>query len=61
MLDRLPETGAPLASQPTISRWENSVSRTELSRMALVLMEQFIASYDSPPEVIVLDVDDTED
>src|SRR5258707_3728754 len=61
LLDRLPETGAPLASQPTISRFENSVSRTELSRMALVLMDQCIASYDSPPEVIVLDVDDTVD
>src|SRR5712664_691350 len=61
MLDRLPETGAPLASQPTISRFENRVSRTELYRMALVLLDHFIASYDSPPEVIVLDVDDTED
>jgi len=61
MLDRLPETGAPLASQPTISRFENGVSRTELYRMALVLLEQFIASYDKPPKVIVLDVDDTED
>src|SRR2546423_11890650 len=61
LLDRLPETGAPLASQPTISRFENSVSRTEMYRMALVLMEQFIASYNSPPEAIVLDVDDTED
>src|SRR5215217_9002588 len=61
LLDRLPETGAPLASQPTISRFENRVSRTALYRMALVLMDQFIASYDSPPEVIVLDVDDTED
>ena len=61
LLDRLPETGAPLASQPTISRFENSVSRTEMYRMALVLMDQFIASYNSPPEVIVLDVDDTED
>ena len=29
--------------------------------MALVLMDQCMASYDSPPEVIVLDVDDTED
>jgi hypothetical protein len=29
--------------------------------MALVLMDQFIASYNRPPEVIVLDVDDTED
>ena len=61
MRDRLPETGAPLASQPTISRFENRVSRTELYRMALVLLDHFIASYDSPPNVIVLDVDDTED
>jgi Transposase DDE domain group 1 len=61
MRDRLPETGAPLASQPTISRFENRISRSELYRMALVLLEQFIASYASPPSVIVLDVDDTED
>jgi hypothetical protein len=61
MLDRLPESGASLASQPTISRFENRVSRTELYRMALVLLEQCIGSYDSPPRLIVLDVDDTED
>src|SRR5437867_3844755 len=61
LLDRLPETGAPLASQPTISRFENRVSRTDLSRMALVLVDQFLASYRHPPKVIVLDVDDTED
>ena len=61
MLDRLPESGAPLASQPTLSRFENHISRTELYRMALVLLEQYIASYDKPPQVIVLDVDDTED
>jgi hypothetical protein len=61
LLDRLPETGASLASQPTLSRFENRVSRPELSRMALVLLHQFIASYASAPKVIVLDVDDTED
>src|SRR5499433_1220861 len=61
LLYRLPETGAPLASQPTISRFENRVSRTELFRMALVLVEQFLASYVSPPKLIVLDFDDTED
>src|SRR4030095_728041 len=61
MLDRLPESGASLASQPTISRFENRVSRTALYRMALVLLEPFIASYTKPPKVIVLDVDDTED
>jgi len=60
MLDRLPESGASFASQPTISRFENRISRTELYRMALVLLKQFIASYASPPPVIVLDVDDTE-
>src|SRR5262249_33483577 len=61
MLDRLPESGAPLASQPTMARFENRVSRTELYRMALALLHQFIASYATPPKVIVLDVDDTED
>jgi hypothetical protein len=61
MLDRLPETGAPLASQPTMSRFENRVSRSALYRMARVLLDQFIASYTTQPKVIVLDVDDTED
>ena len=61
LLDRLPDSGAPLASQPTLSRFENHVSRTELYRMARVLVEQFLASYASPPQLIVLDFDDTED
>ncbi len=59
--DRLPETGPPLASQPTLSRFENRVSRTELYRMAWVFVDQFIASYARPPKRIVLDFDDTED
>jgi Transposase DDE domain group 1 len=57
---RLPESGASLASQPTISRFANRVSRPELSRMARVLVEPFLASYRRPPKVIVLEVDDTE-
>jgi hypothetical protein len=57
---RFPETGAPLASQPTIARCEHRVSRPALSRMALVLLEQFIASDATPPTVSVLDVDDPE-
>src|SRR5438876_4539380 len=61
LLDRLPETGAPLASQPTLSRFENRVSRPELYRLGLVLVDQFLASYVSPPKLIVLDFDDTED
>jgi hypothetical protein len=61
LLGRLPESGPPLASQPTISRFENRISRTELYRMARVLVDQFIASYERVPKLIVLDFDDTED
>jgi len=61
LLGRLPESGPPLASQPTISRFENRVSRPELYRLARVFVEQFLASYARPPKLIVLDFDDTED
>src|SRR4030095_9911447 len=61
LLDRLPDTGPPLASQPTLSRFENHVSRTELSRMARVLVDQFLTSYNQPPQLIVLVFSDTED
>ena len=60
LLDRLPDTGPPLASPPTLSRFENHVSRPELYRMARVLVDQFIASYARPPQLIVLDFDATE-
>jgi hypothetical protein len=59
--ERLPESDEPLASQPTISRFENGLSRTDLYRIARVLLDVFIASYDSPPEAIILDIDDTDD
>ena len=61
LLGRLPATGADLASQPTMSRFENGVSRTELFRLAEVLLAHFIDSYTEAPAVIVLDFDDTED
>ena len=53
--ERLPE-GEPLASQPTISRFENSLSRT-----AKVFLDVFIESYEEPPEALILDIDDTDD
>ena len=59
--DRLPLTGADLASQPTMSRFENSISRTDLYRIGLALLETFIESYDKPPKKIILDIDDTDD
>lgn len=56
---RLPEQGAALASQPTMSRFENSVTRSELYRIAEVFVEHFIGSYSTEPPVIVIDCDDT--
>lgn len=61
LLDRLPATGAPLASQPTRARFANRVSRTGRSRMARVWVDPWLASSVSPPHLIVLDFDDPED
>ncbi len=58
--DRLPSE-ADLASQPTITRFENSISKKDLYRIAEVFVDQFVASYDTPPQAIVLDIDDTDD
>src|SRR5215470_8855400 len=41
---RCPETSEPLASQPTISRLENSPSKTDAARAALAMVDQFCAS-----------------
>src|SRR6202047_2358582 len=38
---RCPQTGAPLASQSTISRLENAPSKTEAARLCAPLLEQF--------------------
>jgi len=59
--DRLPISGEDLSSQPTMSRLENRVSKTDLYRMARALLDQFQASYSTPPGEIILDADDTDD
>ena len=59
--DRLPESDEALASQPTMSRFENSITRTYLYRLAKVLIDHFVQSYEKEPKLIVLDFDDTED
>jgi hypothetical protein len=53
--------GNPLSSPPTLCRLENRITRRDLARMAQVIVEQFIASFDSPPEELVLDFDATDD
>jgi len=59
--ERLPITGVDLASQPTLSRLENKVSRSQLMRMAYALGDAFIASFPTPPKQLLLDLDDTGD
>jgi len=59
--DRLPITGGNLASQSTMTRLENSVTRTQLYRMARALVDTFLSSYRKPPEAIIIDMDDTDD
>jgi hypothetical protein len=49
----------PLAAQPTMSRFENQPSSTELYKMAKVFIDNFIASYAEQPAVVILDADDT--
>lgn len=48
-----------LGSQPTMSRFENSVTRRDLFRLFYALIDNWLDSYSSPPEQLVLDVDPT--
>lgn len=48
-----------LSAQPTMSRFENSLSSKELYKISQAFADQFMASYTEQPEVIVLDCDDT--
>lgn len=58
---RLPETGPALASQPTLSRFENRVRNRELHRLSEALLDAYIAAHPTPRKVIVLDIDATDD
>ncbi len=56
---RLPETGADLCSQPTLSRMENAPSLKDAIRLTYALVDQWLASYATPPGAVTLDIDDT--
>ena len=65
LLDRDPITGRPLASQPTISRFENGVSRTALYRVGREVAACVIARHQARlhgrARVITIDLDPTDD
>jgi hypothetical protein len=58
--DRLPED-RDLASQPTLSRFENAVTIADLWRLRDELADRFIQSFDKPPLRITLDLDAFDD
>src|SRR6187399_3741690 len=58
---RLPESGADLMSQPTVSRWENAPNLRELVKLGGVIVDLYCASYPTPPNAVTLVIDDTVD
>lgn len=60
-LERNPETGAALCSQPTISRMENLPKARDLIRMGREMVRFYCQSFARAPGQIVLDIDDTFD
>ena len=59
-LGKLPETDPALASQPTMTRFENSVGVKTAYKLAQVFFDGFIKSYTEEPKIIVIDADDTD-
>src|SRR5246127_1678125 len=58
--DRSPEDD-PLSSQPTLSRFENAIDIPSLKRLRDLFIDQFIASFPTPPKRLTLDLDAVDD
>ncbi len=60
---RLPDTGAPLASQPTLSRLDNAMNRRACYHLAVALVELYLRERERAgvPTRILLDLDGTDD
>jgi hypothetical protein len=60
--DQLPESDPDLATQPTLSRLENSVSRKDLMRLSRWLLRRYVGSLKKRrAKKIILDLDSTDD
>jgi hypothetical protein len=57
---RSPDDG-DLASQPTLSRFENAIDIPSLWRLRDVFIDQFIASFEETPKRLTLDIDAFDD
>jgi len=60
LADRRPSAAA-LASQPTLSRFENAITIPSLKRLRVQFVDQFIAAFDEPPKRLTLDLDAVDD
>ena len=61
MAGKAPESDGDLASQPTLSRFENRVTAKDLRRLSDRLLELYLKTHPGPRKVIVLDMDGTDD
>ena len=50
-----------LASQPTLSRFENAIDVASLNRLRDVFVDQFLNSFDQPPRRLTFDIDTFDD
>jgi len=50
-----------LASQPTLSRFENAIDIPSLWRLHDFFIDDFIRSFDRPPSLVTLDIDALDD
>jgi len=60
LADRSPDE-SDLASQPTLSRFENAISIESLKRLRDVFLDQFLASFESLPRRLTFDLDAVDD
>lgn len=61
LLQSVLEREAALGSAPTLCRMENRARRAEMGALHREMVETFIASFERPPEELVLDFDATDD
>lgn len=59
--DRLPQEGEELAAQPTLSRFENSISIPSLFRLRELFVDEFLNAFDEPPRELTFDLDGFDD
>ena len=61
MAGKAPESAGDLASQPTLSRFENRVNAKDLRRLSDWLFKLYLKTHPGPRKTIILDMDATDD